>query len=135
MMQRLRRAKTLRREGQPDAELVFELFRSAGGKLACDRCLATGLIVELPDQDALDWNEASWDQTRPCEVCGQPIAAERIELFPDALRCTKCQASQERGQTDEVLEYCPKCGSIMTLRTSERGGITRYQLRCQSCGH
>lgn len=144
MMQRLRQARMLRREGQPDAELVLELFRAAGEKLACDGCSATGLFVELPDQEALDWSDADWNDadwndadggpTRRCEVCGQTIPAERIELFPDALRCAKCQASQEKGQTDEEPEYCPKCGSVMTLRASARDGITRYQLRCESCG-
>lgn len=133
MVQRLQKTGMLRREGKPDGQLVLELFRSACEKLACDDCGTTGLVVEVPDQDALNWDEANWDQTRPCDVCGQPIPTERIELFPDAQRCAKCQASNERGESDEVPEYCPKCGAIMTLRTSGRGGITRYQLRCDSC--
>jgi hypothetical protein len=134
MVQRLRLAKMLRREGQPDPDLVLELFRSAGERLACDRCGAAGLIVETPDQDEVGWNDDDGCQGRRCEVCGQPIPAERLELFPNAQRCATCQARNEGGEADEVPEYCPKCGAIMTLRTTSGGGLTRYQLRCQSCG-
>jgi len=30
-----------------------------------------------------------------CEECGRPIAAERLELWPEATRCVECQRRQE----------------------------------------
>jgi phage/conjugal plasmid C-4 type zinc finger TraR family protein len=31
-----------------------------------------------------------------CEDCGQKISAERLQFLPEATRCVKCQARQER---------------------------------------
>jgi DnaK suppressor protein len=31
-----------------------------------------------------------------CEDCGQKISAERLEFLPEATRCVRCQARQER---------------------------------------
>jgi phage/conjugal plasmid C-4 type zinc finger TraR family protein len=31
-----------------------------------------------------------------CEDCGQRISAERLEFLPEATRCVRCQARQER---------------------------------------
>ena len=31
-----------------------------------------------------------------CEDCGQKISAERLQFLPEATRCVKCQAQQER---------------------------------------
>lgn len=129
MVRRLQAIKMLRRQGQPEPELVRELFRSAGEKLACDRCGKAGLIVEQPDPDDLDWGAP-----RCCQDCGQPIPAERIELFPDARRCAACEARGPQARSGDVPEYCPKCGAVMTLRTKGQSELTRYQWWCESCG-
>ncbi len=31
-----------------------------------------------------------------CEVCGQPINPERLEIFPQATLCVSCKTKQER---------------------------------------
>jgi hypothetical protein len=129
MIERLRRVRMLRRQEPPEIEVVVELFRAAAGRLVCDRCAVTGLIVELPADDDLDWGEA-----RCCEVCGGTIPKERLELFPDTQCCAKCQAGRDVRGNSAGVEYCPKCGSVMVMRATSAGGISRYQLRCDACG-
>ena len=31
--------------------------------------------------------------TRPCEICGKPIPAERLAALPQTRRCVKCAAT------------------------------------------
>jgi hypothetical protein len=128
-VERLQRIGMLRRQADPDRDLVGELFRAAGEKLACDRCSAQGLVIRPVASEEADWPEA-----RLCASCGQPIGAARLGLYPDARHCAMCQANQERGQTQQTPEYCPRCGSVMVTRTTERGGLTRYVLHCPQCG-
>lgn len=33
-----------------------------------------------------------------CEVCGKPIARERLDAVPEATRCVSCQAEWESGK-------------------------------------
>ena len=70
---------------------------------------------------------------RTCQGCGQPIAAERLEVFPDATHCTACAAAGIQGGDDE-REFCPRCGGLMVTRQSTAGGITRYVMSCSDCG-
>ncbi len=51
MLQRLRSLGMLRREKEPDWDLVAELFRSAAGRLPCDECGQVGLRISPAEDD------------------------------------------------------------------------------------
>lgn len=124
---RLRGTGMLRRNAKPSAEELTELLRSAAAAWRCPQCGAAGLIVdEAPDEDA------AWPDARRCVVCGDVIPAERLEIFPHAERCARCQGCQERGEPSGEVEYCPRCGAPMVLRQSTGAGITRYVMTCSS---
>jgi ribosomal protein S27AE len=129
MLRRLRSIGMLRREKEPSAALVSELFASAGERLTCSQCGATGLRI-VPVED-IGWDDA-WDADRPCSECGRPIGAERVRLLPNVALCIACQRVQESGRAVGEPTYCPKCGAVMTLRLRS-GGVTRYELTCPAC--
>ena len=131
MLVHLRRAGLLRREKEPDAALVRELFQNTAARFTCALCGHAGLTVG-PAQDDLD--DEDWGMGRPCETCGKPIPAERLELFPQTRLCVPCQQADETGQTKREEEYCPRCGSIMQVRPSRGRGLTGYALICPACG-
>lgn len=121
---RLRLAGHLRRVENPTAELVSELLHGVARQLVCPECGAAGLrISSYQDED-------DWATARRCEICRQAIAPERLEALPDAKRCVKCQQAEDSGESKTDVEYCPRCGSLLELRVSRRGGMTRYQLFC-----
>ena len=123
---RLRTLGLLRRASDPPTEMVLELLATYGPKLPCDRCRATGLTIREGDEgDRGDWHTAV-----VCELCREPIPAERLDALPDARRCVTCQAAADRGQSFVEPDYCPKCGSLLELRVSGGGGTTRYKLFC-----
>lgn len=128
MLDRLRKVGKLRRAANPSAPEVLQLFQAAAPHLACGACGAIGLNL-APDRpsDGEDWPEA-----RLCAGCQRPIPAERLEALPKAVLCAPCQARQERGETDDTPDYCPRCGSIRTLR-AVRAGIVRYAFYCPGC--
>ncbi|HEV3025180.1 MAG TPA: TraR/DksA C4-type zinc finger protein, partial [Pirellulales bacterium] len=109
-------------EATPDElrELVFAL----APKSACPNCEAVGLTAKPVD------DEADWPQARRCEACGKPIAAERLEVFPDAKLCASCQQGDERGEQAATGEFCPKCGWPLVVKPSRGAGIHRFQLVC-----
>src|SRR5262245_25052038 len=77
MIEWLRRARMVRPGAGPEPELVGELFRAAGPKLACPSCGRQGLIVEpLAAED-----DEGWGMARACEECGKPIPRERLEAL------------------------------------------------------
>lgn len=116
----------LKREAEPDEMVVDELFRQTAHRFICRNCRQVGLVVENLDEGT-DWGEAV-----ACEVCDRPIPRERLEVFPDAHTCATCQEKAERGE-DVERDYCPRCGSLMTVRQPTTTGITRYQSYCPSC--
>jgi ssDNA-binding Zn-finger/Zn-ribbon topoisomerase 1 len=127
ILRRLRIVGQFRRATDPPEEMVREVLLAHGGALACDECMAAGLRVTLdPSQDDGD----EWEQAIVCEICREPIPAERLEYLPGATRCVKCQDAADRGRAFVEPEYCPKCGSLLELRVSRGGGITRYKLWC-----
>jgi len=128
MTARLRGVGRLKRTAKPDEELLAELFSAAAGGFRCLGCSHVGLVAAPALVENVDWGG-----TRLCETCGKPIPAERVELFPNTRVCVACQRASESGQDTSTPEYCPKCGSIMTLRQSQKGGITRYVLTCPAC--
>ena len=130
MLELLWQQKMLRRASDPDPQVLEELYKAAGDRLPCEGCDRIGLFVE-PAAD-----EDDWDDARPCEVCNQPIPAERLEIFPDATRCAKCQDSQDQGvESDSAPEFCPRCGGLLQLRSARGAGLARYEMHCADCGH
>lgn len=126
-VQRLADLGMLRRQKEPDAELILELLSSAVSRMTCRACEATGLELVAAE---------TWDDHFPtaktCEHCGESILADRLEVFPDAKLCTNCQRREELGDSSEEETFCPKCGSIMQVREVRRV-ISQYQLVCPVC--
>jgi len=114
----------IRHGREPDLEILIELFQAMVGQMACPECGAKGLAVAPVD------DEADWPDERPCAVCGRLISAERLEALPNATLCAACQRAEEEGRAPVEQEYCPRCGSPMTLRPTTTGGVTRYKLVC-----
>jgi predicted RNA-binding Zn-ribbon protein involved in translation (DUF1610 family) len=130
-LMRLRQAGLLRREKEPEAALVHELFLATAARFICAECGCVGLTV-VPVEDEFD--DAEWGQpARNCEACRQPIPAERLELFPHTTLCVACQRGAETGQDQGPAEYCPRCGNVLVLRAIRRG-VTEYALVCPECG-
>jgi hypothetical protein len=129
MLAYLRERGKLRREKDPGVELIVELFRNSCEDLVCAACGQRGQAVE-PYSPRFE--EDDWAAGRPCEVCGQPIPAERLEFMPDCKQCVECQRKQEAGSGGEA-EYCPHCGTPMTVRVRRTHGLTRYQTCCPQC--
>lgn len=128
MLSRLRVSGMLKRAKDPEPALVVELFESLAYSLGCSACSRWGLIVEVPPNDEFDWPES-----RSCEACGAGIPAERLELFPDSRRCAACQQKHESAPDEGEIEFCPRCGSPMTLRASSGSGLARYTMVCAEC--
>jgi Zn finger protein HypA/HybF involved in hydrogenase expression len=124
---RLRYVGYLRRVRDPDADLVGELLPLAASQMICPQCESHGLVAVDAD-DAAGGDE--WQTAVLCEVCREPIPSERLEALPGTRRCVKCQNAAERGDAQEEPEFCPKCGSLVELRVSRGGGITRYKRFC-----
>lgn len=127
MLQRLRDVGMLRRQAEPDWPMIIELVSNQADTLKCGNCGHTGLILE----EARDDFDDAFVGTRLCEVCKQPIPPERLEVFPDSTRCAACQ----NKSTAEDADYCPQCGTPMTIQTSKGQGIARYVYRCPDCGY
>lgn len=122
----LRKAGMLRRTSRPSPAELAELLPVAAGQVACPQCGSKGLSVAAWDQET---TSSDWPEARRCEGCGGAIEPERLELMPDAKQCSACQRKSERPGAAVDGEYCPRCGSPMTLRAST-AGVTRYRLTC-----
>ena len=118
----------LKRNKEPDAELLVELFQVSVNQFACPDCGEIGLAACRTD--VLD--DTAWGMVRACEFCGKPIPRERLEIFPDTTTCMACKQGEENNGPVEEFSFCPKCGAAMTQEISGRG-ITRYQYRCSEC--
>jgi hypothetical protein len=127
IVRRLRALGLFRRATDPPTEMVREVLLSQGSRLACDRCRRTGLAVKF-ETDRGERDE--WEQVVVCEICRQPIPEERLAIKPNATRCVACQDAADRGRSFVEPEYCPKCGSVLELRVSRGGGVTRYRHWC-----
>lgn len=127
IVSRLRLVGLLRRDADPDEEILAALLPEAAGRMTCPGCKAIGLVAtEADEEDADDWQAAVL-----CESCRKPIDPERLEVFPDSKRCVPCQSRSEAGiPNPEEPKFCPRCGSLVELRVSRGGGLTRYRRFC-----
>ena len=125
MIARLRSVGVLRREADPPATLLAELFRHNATKFACHVCDHVGLQVREPTVE-------DWDVVKRCSVCGTRIPQERLDLFPDAQRCARCE-SQTADSSPAEREFCPNCGEVMTVRLRRGTGIAKYEMTCPRC--
>ncbi len=129
MLQRLQSLGMLRRDKQPDADMVAELFRSSVSRMPCGECGRTGLtLASLPDDD-----DEAWSGKRRCEACNQPIPPERVQLLPSVTLCVACQGKRESGGAIGPAEYCPKCGSVLQLKLRSGDGLAGYRQYCPEC--
>lgn len=125
---RLRGVGLLKRDKKPDAELLAQLLPGATPKMVCPQCGSIGLRAAegIAEEDADSWQAAVL-----CQGCRKPIPPERLEALPEAKRCLACQAKTERDpEGDNEPEFCKHCGSLVELRVSSRGGLTRYRRFC-----
>jgi hypothetical protein len=130
MLARLRNLGILRREKDPSPELVAELFVSAAGRMVCPSCNHCGMTVDEADDE---WDDPTGNTARVCTDCGRTIAAERLAAFPSAQRCVTCQQAADRGFDSAPVEYCPRCGTPMTVRPRRGPGLARYEMICSQC--
>lgn len=125
---RLRLVGMLRRDKDPDDEILAALLPEAAPRMTCPGCKRIGLLVE--DADSAD-EEDDWQAAALCDRCREPIDPERLEVFPDTKRCVACQAKAEAGEPEPFEpEFCPRCGALVELRVSRGGGLTRYKRFC-----
>ena len=124
MIEALRAVGKLRREAKPDWGMLLALFENEVATMRCKGCTMTGLILEAA-RDDFDFQDS-----KSCEVCGQMIPAERLEIFPDVTRCAACQDKPTANADD----YCSHCGGIVQVRTHGGAGVSRYVAVCSDCG-
>lgn len=124
---RLRTIGILRRDREPDDELVATLLVEAAPRMTCPICKEKGLSARPTVDDVAD----DWQAAVRCEVCREPIDPERLEAIPGTTRCAACQGKTEAGQLAEIEpDYCPHCGALVEIRISRGSGITRYKRVC-----
>lgn len=124
---RLRILGLLRREPDPDEDVVAELLVDAAPRMTCPLCKEKRLSA----RPSVDEAEDDWQAAVLCELCREPIDPERLEAIPGTKRCAECQGKSERGQLAEYeADYCPNCGALVEVRVSRGGGITRYKRVC-----
>jgi len=124
---RLRLIGLLRRDCEPDEDVVAALLVEAAPRMTCPLCKEKRLIAK-PTTDVVDADD--WQAATLCDVCRQPIDPERLEAIPGTKRCAGCQGKAETGQLTDEPDYCPNCGAIVETRVSRGAGITRYKRVC-----
>ncbi len=118
----------LKRDDQGDLDFLLQLASAARLRLLCPACGSGGLDFEPEPAD--DWGSGA----KACAACGAAIPAERLELFPDSDLCAACQQQVDRGQSpDQHDDYCPRCGTRMTVRQRRGSGIAGYEMICPAC--
>jgi len=123
---RLRLIGRLRRDKAPDEAVVETLFVESAPRMTCPVCKDKQLSARPSGDDEADWSAAVL-----CEICREPIAAERLEAIPNAKRCAACATKSEHGDLPEVEpDFCPHCGALIEVRATRGSGITRYKRVC-----
>jgi hypothetical protein len=129
-MARLRSLGMLRRDPDPDDELVGVLMAESISRMTCPSCNEMRLTGH-PLNSAMLPFDVEWETAVLCEICREPIPPERLEAIPTTKRCVACQGKSETATGDDVTtEYCPQCGAPVELRVSRGAGITRYKRSC-----
>jgi hypothetical protein len=124
---RLRIIGQLRREREPDDELIATLFVDAAPRMTCPLCKEKTLFARPGDLDESE----EWQTALLCDICREPITLERQDAIPGVKRCARCAAKAESGQLNEIEpSFCPNCGALVEVRVSRGGGITRYKRVC-----
>ena len=123
---RLRIIGLLRRDREPDDDVVAELLVEASPRMTCPLCKDKRLSASHSIDDAAD----DWQAAVLCEVCREPIDPERLEAIPGTKRCAACQSKAETGQLADESDFCPNCGALVEVRVSRGSGITRYKRVC-----
>lgn len=118
-------AGRLRTQSEATRDELRELVVALAPQIACSACGQLRLTASIIADDPADWPAA-----RRCDDCGELIPPERLEVFPDARLCMKCQRRDDRGFSPDAIEYCPTCGSPLTLGPSRGAGIRRYVMQC-----
>lgn len=133
---RLKLIGLLRRDKQPDEEIIAALLPEAVTRMTCPTCKRVGLresaadAIDDFDNDAAVGESGDWQAAVLCEACREPIDPERLEVFPNSRRCVDCQGKEDRGELDHEPKVCPRCGAAMEIRVSQARGKTRYRLFC-----
>jgi DNA-directed RNA polymerase subunit M/transcription elongation factor TFIIS len=123
----LRLIGLLRRDKEPDTDVVAALLVEAAPRMTCPLCKEKKLTAFPSDADQAD---DDWQAAVLCEVCHEPIDPERLEAIPGTKRCAACQGKSEAGQLVDEPDFCPNCGALVEVRVSRGGGITRYKRVC-----
>ena len=127
---RLRLIGLLRREPDPEEDLLATLLVESAPRMTCPICKEKRLVATPSDAEQ-NVDDGDWQAAVLCEICRAPIAPERLEAIPGAKRCAACQGKAEAGRmVDDELEYCPQCGALTVVRISRGSGITRYKRFC-----
>jgi Zn finger protein HypA/HybF involved in hydrogenase expression len=124
---RLRLIGLLRREPDPDENVVASLLVEAAPHMTCPLCKEKRLAATPVESSSDD----DWQAAVLCEICRAPIPPERLEALPGVKRCAGCQQKSESGElSGSDPEFCPQCGALVEIRVSRGSGITRYKRVC-----
>lgn len=126
----LRKAKLMGAKSESTEDEIRELLPVAAERLTCPECGELPLVVRQPLDDGADWPQAA-----RCEVCGQPIPQERLEIMPHTKTCVTCQQRDESGNDPAEADYCSQCGSPLRMKARGGSGLAGYIMHCEQCGY
>ena len=125
VMRWLNKAGKIKKGRIPDPAIAYEIFRSSASNWTCPSCSTPGLYVRPAAEDVAEWGDPT-----PCTACGKIISPERLEAVPNATLCIACQNRIDQGLEPITQDYCPRCGSLMTVRQSRGAGLARFVQVC-----
>src|SRR5688572_17978321 len=92
---RLRLIGLLRREPDPDEDILAALLVESAPRMTCPICKEKRLVAAPSDFAGGD--DGDWQAAVLCEVCRAPIDPERLDAIPGTKRCAACQGKAEAG--------------------------------------
>lgn len=145
----LQQAGFLRRHKDPASDIVAVMFGLKLPELPCPGCQKKGVRISQQVQSIED-DDSQWDTAgsggttqaadKYCTDCRSVIDPDRLEFFPDTVRCGDCQRKFE-GQADgrtsdqwNVDDLCPRCGDFLQTRRN-RSSLNAYRVQCPGCGY
>lgn len=129
----LQSAGHLKRMKDPASPLIPELLKTFLPTIACSQCNKVGLRIVAHKEDFDD----TWFGVQPkCESCKSEISKERLEIFPNAKLCVKCQGKTESNPADsnQTEDSCPKCGQWL-VTSRRRSSVQAFAVHCPGCGY